>query len=131
MLKTREAVPRMPKKQHKRLDPNIKSEAEEELAGSLRHLIVGQERAIEVLVDAHETFRAGLAPPDHPVGNLIFLGPTGCGKTYIMKIITDAFRPKMKLVNCRKVASEFSIKGDEGIEKYIGTFWHCSWRVFR
>ena len=53
---------------------------------------------------------------------IMLMGSVGCGKTYIMKIITDAFRPKMKLVNCRKVASEFSIKGDEGIEKYIGTF---------
>lgn len=54
---------------------------------------------------------------------ILLMGSIGCGKTYIMKIITDAFRPKMKLVNCRKVASEYSMKGDEGIEKYIGTAW--------
>lgn len=93
----------MPKKQCKRLDPNIKSEAEEELASSLKHLIVGQARAIEVLVDAYETSRAGLAPPDHPVGNLIFLGPTGCGKTYIIEMMAELLfgtKKALKKVDC-------------------------------
>jgi DNA polymerase III delta prime subunit len=109
----------MPKKQCKRLDPNIKSEAEEELASSLKHLIVGQTRAIEVLVDAYETFRAGLAPPDHPVGNLIFLGPTGCGKTYIIEVMAELLfgtKKALKKVDC----AEFQHSHE--ISKLVGCF---------
>jgi ATP-dependent Clp protease ATP-binding subunit ClpA len=108
----------MPKKQCKRLDPNIKSEAEEELASSLKHLIVGQTRAIEVLVDAYETFRAGLAPPDHPVGNLIFLGPTGCGKTYVIEVMAELLfgtKKALKKVDC----AEFQHSHD--IAKLVGS----------
>ena len=48
---------------------------------ALRKKVVGQERAGQALVDLYQVFCAGLHSPGHPVGNLLFLGPTGSGKT--------------------------------------------------
>jgi len=42
---------------------------------------VGQDEAVQALVDLYQVFRAGLHSPGRPVGNLLFLGPTGSGKT--------------------------------------------------
>jgi ATP-dependent Clp protease ATP-binding subunit ClpB len=43
--------------------------------------IVGQDEAVQALVDIYQVFCAGLHSPGRPVGNLLFLGPTGSGKT--------------------------------------------------
>jgi ATP-dependent Clp protease ATP-binding subunit ClpB len=48
---------------------------------ALRKKIVGQEQAVQALVDLYQVFSAGLHSPGRPVGNLLFLGPTGSGKT--------------------------------------------------
>jgi len=48
---------------------------------ALRTRIVGQEEAVQALVDLYQVFSAGLHSPGRPVGNLLFLGPTGSGKT--------------------------------------------------
>lgn len=48
---------------------------------ALRKKIVGQEEAVQALVDLYQVFCAGLHSPTRPVGNLLFLGPTGSGKT--------------------------------------------------
>jgi ATP-dependent Clp protease ATP-binding subunit ClpB len=48
---------------------------------ALRERIVGQEEAVQALVDLYQVFSAGLHSPGCPVGNLLFLGPTGSGKT--------------------------------------------------
>src|SRR5579859_6623728 len=48
---------------------------------ALRERIVGQEEAVQALVDLYQMFCAGMHCPGRPVGNLLFLGPTGSGKT--------------------------------------------------
>src|SRR5216683_1050638 len=48
---------------------------------ALRTKIVGQDEAVQALVDIYQVFCAGLHSPGRPVGNLVFLGPTGSGKT--------------------------------------------------
>ena len=48
---------------------------------ALREKIVGQDEAVQALVDIYQVFCAGLHSPGRPVGNLLFLGPTGSGKT--------------------------------------------------
>jgi ATP-dependent Clp protease ATP-binding subunit ClpA len=47
----------------------------------LRAKVVGQEEAVQALVDLYQVFCAGLHCPGRPVSNLLFLGPTGSGKT--------------------------------------------------
>jgi ATP-dependent Clp protease ATP-binding subunit ClpB len=48
---------------------------------ALRTKIVGQDEAVQALVDLYQVFCAGLHSPGRPIGNLLFLGPTGAGKT--------------------------------------------------
>src|SRR5580658_8321204 len=51
----------------------------------LGHLIVGQDEAIHQIVRAYQTHVAGLSPVGRPIGNFLFLGPTGSGKTRIVE----------------------------------------------
>jgi ATP-dependent Clp protease ATP-binding subunit ClpA len=48
---------------------------------ALREKVVGQEEAVQAIVNLYQVFCAGLHSPGRPVGNLLFLGPTGSGKT--------------------------------------------------
>src|ERR1700735_1394374 len=67
------------------LDPSIRSNETRDFHGSLRAKIVGQEEGVQALVDLYQVFCAGLNSPGRPVGNLLFLGPTGSGKTRIVE----------------------------------------------
>lgn len=52
----------------------------EELETKLRSLVVGQDEAIHEIVSAYQSHLLGLSPAGHPIGNFLFLGPTGSGK---------------------------------------------------
>ena len=56
---------------------------------ALRKKIVGQEEAVQALVDLYQVFWAGLHSPGRPVGNLLFLGPTGSGKTRMVEAAAE------------------------------------------
>src|SRR6266568_4132706 len=71
------------------LDPNKRSADTIDFQSSLRAKIVGQEEAVQALVDLYQVFRAGLNSPGRPVGNLLFLGPTGSGKTRIVEAAAE------------------------------------------
>ncbi len=55
----------------------------------LSRKIVGQEHAITTVANAIRKARAGLKPPNRPVGSFLFLGPTGTGKTYLPKLLAE------------------------------------------
>src|ERR1700748_2998474 len=55
-----------------------------QLESKLRHLVIGQEEAIQQIVRAYQTYLAGLSPVGRPLANFLFLGPTGSGKTRIV-----------------------------------------------
>src|ERR1700680_2334650 len=67
------------------LDPSKRSTGTLDFETSLRSRIVGQEEGVQALVDLYQVFCAGLNSPGRPVGNLLFLGPTGSGKTRIVE----------------------------------------------
>jgi ATP-dependent Clp protease ATP-binding subunit ClpB len=71
------------------LDPTIRSNDTRDFHGSLRSKIVGQEEGVQALVDMFQVFCAGLNSPGRPVGNLLFLGPTGSGKTRIVEAAAE------------------------------------------
>src|SRR5258708_16819620 len=71
------------------LDPTIRSNDSRYLQGALRAKIVGQEEGLQALVDLYQVFWAGLKSPGRPVGNLLFLGPTGSGKTRIVEAAAE------------------------------------------
>jgi ATP-dependent Clp protease ATP-binding subunit ClpB len=56
---------------------------------ALREKIVGQEQAVQTLVDLYQLFCAGLQSPSRPIANLLFLGPTGSGKTRIVEAAAE------------------------------------------
>lgn len=60
-----------------------------EFETALRSKIVGQDEAVQSLVDLHQVFCANLNSPGRPVGNLLFLGPTGSGKTRIVEAAAE------------------------------------------
>ncbi|MEJ7710669.1 MAG: AAA family ATPase [Pyrinomonadaceae bacterium] len=51
--------------------------------------IVGQERAVRRLSGLYQIFLAGMNPPHRPVGTMLFLGPTGSGKTRVMEAAAE------------------------------------------
>ena len=53
--------------------------------GDLKRAVFGQDKAIEVLSSAIKLSRAGLRDPDKPIGNYLFSGPTGVGKTEVAR----------------------------------------------
>ena len=57
----------------------------ETLEGDLKRVVFGQDTAIEVLSSAIKLSRAGLRDPDKPIGNYLFSGPTGVGKTEVAR----------------------------------------------
>jgi len=71
------------------LDPSIRSDDTLAFHRALRAKIVGQEEGVQALVDLYQVFRAGLNAPRRPVGNLLFLGPTGSGKTRIVEAAAE------------------------------------------
>src|SRR6201984_3661667 len=72
------------------LDPTRRSNDAREFEGALRRRIVGQDQAVEKVVEIYQMFLAGLNPPARPVGNLLFLGPTGSGKTRVVEAMAQA-----------------------------------------
>src|ERR1700733_11015885 len=67
------------------LDPSKRSTQTVDFQTALREKIVGQAEGVQALVDLYQVFCAGLNPPGRPVGNLLFLGPTGSGKTRMVE----------------------------------------------
>ncbi|HVK37547.1 MAG TPA: ATP-dependent Clp protease ATP-binding subunit [Candidatus Kapabacteria bacterium] len=57
------------------------------MASALKREVVGQDQAIEQLSKAIRRARAGLKDPNRPIGSFIFLGPTGVGKTELVKAL--------------------------------------------
>ena len=64
-----------------------KNDAEvlKDLEASLKRVVFGQDNAIEALSSAIKLARAGLREPEKPIGNYLFAGPTGVGKTEVAK----------------------------------------------
>ena len=67
------------------MSDKIKLETFEE---RLKHVVFGQDAAIESLATSIKRSRAGLATPDHPIGSFLFTGPTGVGKTEVARQVS-------------------------------------------
>ncbi len=60
-----------------------------DLEASLKRVVFGQNQAIEALSSAIKLSRAGLREPEKPIGNYLFTGPTGVGKTEVARQLAD------------------------------------------
>ena len=65
------------------------SETLRDLEAGLKRVVFGQDQAIEALSSAIKLARAGLREPEKPIGNYLFAGPTGVGKTEVAKQLAD------------------------------------------
>jgi ATP-dependent Clp protease ATP-binding subunit ClpA len=74
---------------HQLLDPTETGGEAAVLEAGLRERIVGQEEAIHSIVDAYQAWLAGMNTPGRPVANLLFLGPTGTGKTRLVEAVAE------------------------------------------
>lgn len=72
------------------LDPSKTGREAETLESSLRKLIVGQDEAIQQIVNIYQMNLTGMSAPGRPIGNFLFLGPTGSGKTRIVEATAEA-----------------------------------------
>ena len=71
------------------LNPNLSSAESQILNDGLRQRIVGQDEAVQAVVDLYQVFCAGMSSPGRPLGNLLFLGPTGAGKTRVVEAAAE------------------------------------------
>jgi len=74
---------------NQQLDTRMRSSRARNFEHALRQRIVGQDEAVQALVEIYEVFCAGLRSVGRPVGNLLFLGPTGSGKTRIVEAAAE------------------------------------------
>ncbi len=89
-----------------------------ELRQALRRRVLGQDEAIEVLVDRIALFKAGLTDPGRPLGVFLFAGPTGVGKTELARALAAAlFGSDERLL--RFDMSEF--QSPQSLERLIGS----------
>jgi ATP-dependent Clp protease ATP-binding subunit ClpB len=73
-----------------RLDTHKSGRHAEMLETGLRRLVVGQDEAIAKIVDLYQMYRTGMSSPGRPIGNVLFLGPTGSGKTRIVEATAES-----------------------------------------
>jgi ATP-dependent Clp protease ATP-binding subunit ClpA len=71
------------------LDPERKSPRAKEFEDKLSSLIVGQERAVRRVSGLFQIYLAGLNNPSRPIGTMLFLGPTGSGKTRVVEAAAE------------------------------------------
>lgn len=86
----------------------------ENLAPRLKDKVYGQDAAVDILTEAIYVAKSGLRDPGKPVGNFLFLGPTGCGKTMLAKKMAETLGSKL----VRFDMSEYQEK--HSVSKLIG-----------
>jgi len=84
----------------------------------MRGLVIGQEKAIQVVSDALRRSRAGVRNQQRPIGAFLFLGPTGVGKTETAKALATVFFSDENAMR-RIDMSEY--QGDDGLDRMIGS----------
>src|ERR1700724_4029727 len=72
------------------LDATVTGTKAKDLETKLHRLVIGQEEAIHEIVRTYQTYLAGLTPEGRPIGNFLFLGPTGTGKTRAVEATAEA-----------------------------------------
>jgi len=85
-----------------------------EMDKNMRNKVFGQEKAIDILLDKIYIAQAGLKAINKPVGNFLFVGPTGCGKTETAKVLAESMGVKL----VRFDMSEF--QEQHSVAKFIG-----------
>lgn len=94
------------------LDPSKQSEKAAEFEHELRKSLIGQDKAVKAISRIYKLLLAGFNSPKKPLGNLLFLGPTGSGKTRAMEVVAEYFwqdAEKMIKIDCAEFQAEHEI----------------------
>jgi len=83
---------------NKQLDPTQTGFEAEKLESDLRRRIVGQDEAIQQIINIYQTNLAGMSGPGRPIGNFLFLGPTGSGKTRLVEATAESLIGDLRAV---------------------------------
>lgn len=75
---------------NRKLDPTQTGHEAEKLHDDLRKLVVGQDDAVDQIVNIYQTYLAGMTSTGRPIGNFLFLGPTGTGKTRLVEAAAES-----------------------------------------
>ncbi|HXJ44924.1 MAG TPA: AAA family ATPase [Bryobacteraceae bacterium] len=75
---------------NKTLDPQLTGQEAVRLHRDLKRRVVGQDDAVEQIVNIYQMHLAGMSSPGRPIGNFLFLGPTGTGKTRLVEATAEA-----------------------------------------
>jgi ATP-dependent Clp protease ATP-binding subunit ClpA len=71
------------------LDPEQKSPQAQDFAEQIKTRIIGQDRAVRQMSGAYQIFLAGMNPINRPISTMLFLGPTGSGKTRVIEAAAE------------------------------------------
>lgn len=94
------------------LNPSLLGEYSASLLKGLRARLVGQQAAIDAVIQAFQICNSGLASTDRPLGSFLFLGPTGTGKTRLVEALAEIFfgdRRAMLKVDCGEFSHSHEI----------------------
>ncbi len=83
---------------HQQLDPGKPGQEAVRLRKNLKERIVGQDDAIHQIVNSYQSHLAGMSAPGRPIGNFLFLGPTGTGKTRLVEAFAESLLGTPKAV---------------------------------
>ncbi|MBS1859028.1 MAG: ATP-dependent Clp protease ATP-binding subunit [Acidobacteria bacterium] len=78
------------KRLNQQLNPTKTGCEAEKLEGDLKQRIVGQDEAVQQIINIYQTYLAGMSSPGRPIGSLLFLGPTGSGKTRLVEAMAES-----------------------------------------
>ena len=74
----------------RKLDPTLPNNLNKLLTHQFANKVVSQDKAVQVLLDMVDSYRAGFCDPRRPAGNALFLGPTGTGKTHVVETLAES-----------------------------------------
>ena len=80
------------------LDPGRTGREAAKLEADLRKRVIGQDEAVQQIVDTYQTFLAGMSGSGRPVASFLFLGPTGSGKTRMVEAAAESLVGDMRAV---------------------------------
>ena len=81
----------------------------ENLERDLKHVVFGQDAAVEKLATAMKLSRAGLRDPDKPIGSFLFSGPTGVGKTEVARQLASIMGIELKRFDMSEYMERHSV----------------------
>ena len=76
---------------------------------TLRDKVYGQDLAIDTIIDAVTIAKSGLRVDTKPIGNYLFVGPTGCGKTYLCKKLAESLSTKLVRFNMSEYQEKHTV----------------------